>query len=142
MMLTTKLSRPVIRWAFKGVEFHFDDPRRLSEWAENPRVHFELDAKNADDDGRAVFERPEFFNSCHYEVTPEFADVEIELSETSVFISADVPVLLPVRKDLDEETLEHWFDELAGSFAATITVDDDEAWWGDRGTWVYLSHND
>ena len=142
MILTKKLSRPTLRWTVKKVEFVFDDQLSLANWVANPRVHFEIDAWNADDNGEAIFERPEFIKACHYDVTPEIADLKIELGDDGPIISADIEVLLPVREELDEETLDYWFDELGGFSTATIMIDDNAAWAIDDGSWFYLSHND
>lgn len=120
-------------WFIDRAEFCFDDPKQYKKWKRKKHIEFEFWAGNSTDNGKSILAGTDPQTLCIYEVTSDIADFEIEMGIDGPVISAQIEVLLEVREDLTEETLEHWTDELAGFATATIHIDDDAALETDHG---------
>lgn len=136
--MKTNRNQSSVVWVFDRAQFCFDDSKFYERWKGHQKIEFELNLANSDDYGEALIEGPEYPTSCFYEVTPDIADIDIELSEYGPVISGEIDVLMAFKDGLTEEELSTWHDEYGGCAVATISIGDHAAWATDRGSYFRL----
>lgn len=127
-------------WVFDRAQFHFDDTKSYEKWKKHQKIEFELNLANSDDYGEAIHEGNDFPTSCHYEITPEIADINIEHNDAGPVISGEVDVLMAFKPDITQQALTEWHDGQGGWATATISIDDNATYATDHGSWFRLVH--
>ena len=143
MIIDNRQNPHSICWFVNRAKFIFEDKYEYRRWMRGKQIHFKFDPQKSMDSGECILESPGADSSRMFPVTPDIADIEIELGIEGPTITAMVDLPVELREDVDGRLLEHWAEELAGYLSAELTLGRDSVYQDfDHGTGFRLIETD